>query len=370
MFGLKKKEKQGDQPVDAHIETMPEIFYGGQDPLVYRTSPQPTKVEASRSTSSIPTPLKAPQKPPPISPSQPLPQPIAPSSPSFFHQKWVWISASVVLIFVIGGIIWYYIQQARPKKQSVRPGQISLSTRTAPLPTPPQPPPLPAPPPEEAVPTTTPARSGGAIDFPRLALVDSSDLDGDELTDVEEELFGTDTGMWDSDGDSYYDGQEVLNLYNPKGTAPIKLIDSGLIREYRNPTSGYHLYYPKAWQLDSVSEDNAQVIITGTTGDFIEIRAVPRESGDTFERWFAVNAPRQKITDLETVANRFGVSLKVRTDKLVAYIEDTAHILVVSYHPLDSGPITFRHIMQLIIQSIRPSTFSSSVLLPTTTSTP
>lgn len=370
MFGLKKKEKQEDQPVDAHIETMPEIFYGGHDPLVYRTSPQPTKVETPRPQTLPSIPPSAPRQTLPYPSSQAPTMPSVPPSSSFFSKKWVWISASVVLIFVIGGIIWYYIQQARPGKQPVRPGQISLSTRTAPLPTPPQPPPPSAPPPEETVPTTTPARPGGLIDFPRLALVDSSDLDGDELTDVEEELFGTDTGIWDSDGDSYYDGQEVLNLYNPKGTAPIKLIDSGLIREYRNPTSGYHLYYPKAWQLDSVSEDNAQVIITGTTGDFIEIRSVPREAGDTFERWFAVNAPRQKITDLETVANRFGVSLKVRTDKLVAYVEDTAHILVMTYHPFDSGPIRFRHIMQLIIQSIQPSTFSSSVLFPAATSTP
>ncbi|HPL95271.1 MAG TPA: hypothetical protein PLF15_00615 [bacterium] len=57
-----------------------------------------------------------------------------------------------------------------------------------------------------------------------LMLESDSDIDSDNdsLTDIEEEIFGTDLNNPDSDGDGYLDGEEVLNGYNPMG--PGKLI--------------------------------------------------------------------------------------------------------------------------------------------------
>lgn len=43
------------------------------------------------------------------------------------------------------------------------------------------------------------------------------DSDNDGLTDLEEEIYGTNPNNPDSDGDSYKDGEEVLNGYNPLG---------------------------------------------------------------------------------------------------------------------------------------------------------
>ena len=43
------------------------------------------------------------------------------------------------------------------------------------------------------------------------------DTDGDGLTDVEEESYGTDMNNPDTDGDGYKDGEEVANGYDPLG---------------------------------------------------------------------------------------------------------------------------------------------------------
>lgn len=46
------------------------------------------------------------------------------------------------------------------------------------------------------------------------------DQDGDDLSDQEEELYGTDSTNPDTDGDGYSDGAEVASGYNPLKSAP------------------------------------------------------------------------------------------------------------------------------------------------------
>ena len=57
------------------------------------------------------------------------------------------------------------------------------------------------------------------------------DSDTDGLTDSEEKFWGTDPNNSDSDHDSYLDGQEIENGYNPLGEGKISqlLIDSNLV---------------------------------------------------------------------------------------------------------------------------------------------
>lgn len=49
------------------------------------------------------------------------------------------------------------------------------------------------------------------------------DSDNDELTDVDETKYGTDSNNPDSDGDGYLDGDEVKNGYNPIGEGKLEL---------------------------------------------------------------------------------------------------------------------------------------------------
>ncbi|MBU1907595.1 fibronectin type III domain-containing protein, partial [Patescibacteria group bacterium] len=56
------------------------------------------------------------------------------------------------------------------------------------------------------------------------------DSDSDGITDLEETLFGTYTRNPDTDGDGFLDGNEVFHLYNPAGNAPVRLLDSALVK--------------------------------------------------------------------------------------------------------------------------------------------
>jgi hypothetical protein len=57
------------------------------------------------------------------------------------------------------------------------------------------------------------------------------DMDGDGLLDIDEARLGTDPLNWDSDGDGFGDGEEVLVM----GTDPLNADDSTPARARRGP---------------------------------------------------------------------------------------------------------------------------------------
>lgn len=203
--------------------------------------------------------------------------------------------------------------------------------------------------------TTTPAAPVpvATLEFPAIIQIDSPDLDADGLTDAEEEVFTTDPSIFDTDADNYQDGLEVLNLYNPKGTAPVQIIDSGLVKDLVHAKNIYRIYYPLAWQVGLVDLAGDTTLITAANGDYIEYRIVPKIFGEDFTSWFARVANNERITDLQNSVNRFGTAYWHRRDDLVAYVDKPDFVLAIIYHPQSNAPIAFRHVMQMMLASLR-----------------
>jgi hypothetical protein len=200
---------------------------------------------------------------------------------------------------------------------------------------------------------TTPQFPDQLGQFPEQNLINTADLDADQLTDAEEESFSTDPGSSDTDQDGYYDGLEVFNLYNPKGFAPVKIIDSGLVKEYISANWQYRLYYPANWQSAEVDKDGNQVIFSTANGDFIEVHAFSKPSNQSFSDWFGATVRGEQFSDLVSLKNRFGVQGYERKDHLVSYFSTDTKIFVLLYHANTSGPISYRHIMTMATQSFR-----------------
>src|SRR3989338_10469499 len=330
----KNKNKKGEDFKGAHFLVIPDIFYGGKDPLIYheekakKAAPKPEKVSS----------------------------PAAVALASRFSGKKIWFTLSGLLVLVTAGISYYYFRQAAGETPGPSASVVGQEpTEVAEVIPPPAEPvePLAAEPVEPAQPVETALRP---LTLPRILLQDSADLDIDFLTDMEEEIFGTDSGIWDTDGDGYYDGQEVFNLYNPRGFAPVKLIDSGLVREYINPQRQYRVYYPIVWEAATVDVSGDHILFSSITGDFIEIRAAPKLAGESFPAWFARNFSGERFSDLTVINNRFKVDGYKRADDLVVYFESEAVVYMIIYQPAGTAlDVPFRHIMQMIYQSFRPS---------------
>lgn len=345
---------------EVQVSMMPEAFYGGKDPVVYSSG-----VLSSAKKNRPPVETLT----PPVSASiGTSPTSAASSDPTLPVAWWKkrrtpYIIGGGIFLLAAAGISWYYLASANPTSVVTQP--------TSEFPTDVLPPPVPA---EVVVPVTIPevvpapdgmpssspiasslstTSSFGQLQFPPTSLVGTADLDTDGLTDTEEEVFGTDSGTRDTDKDGYYDGQEVMNLYNPKGLAPVKLIDSGLVLEYVNPTWRYRVYYPTAWTTGNVDPAANQVLFSTITGDYVELRVFEKLFSESFPDWFAVTARGEQFTDMAPFVNRFTQDGWKRQDGLVFYFPTDTKVFVFIYHPASSA-ISYGHILRMMAESFRP----------------
>lgn len=350
MWWRKKEQKQ--EELSAGIKVIPEEFYGAKDPVVHYKgvimkgappAPVQSKENAGQATHGV----------------------SRLSAPRWLKSKKVKIILIIIFfVLVVAGISWYYIEQAARAKK--------LKNPITPVVT--QEPAKEIVQPEEIVPTSTveiiapveeiivaPTSTEPTLEFPNVQMLDSADLDSDSLTDMEEEMFGIDPGKWDTDGDGYYDGQETFNLYNPQGIAPMKIIDSGLVKEYVNPTWQYRLYYPAQWALGTVEAEANHVLFSALSGDFIEVVAEKMNVGETFTDWFARKAIGEQFSDLQEFTNRFQENCWKRNDDMVAYFVRDNSVFVLIYHPGGLDTIPYRHVMQIVEQSFRPAKTTAAI---------
>ncbi len=377
MFWRKKKKIKKISAKNLKVRTIPNIFYGGNDPLIYHTpkSVTPTKQRGilQKTAKKEKKELRG------IESGQRF---------SFLKSRKTIISLFVVFfVLALSAISWYYMRDYFAAQRLVKQrqegtvqieevekieqpeiveepeielepvGVLEVVTSTVTTT-------------EFVEPITTteletivqpPIIGKNVITFPVISLLDTPDIDSDQLTDAEEEIFDTDSGGFDTDKDGYYDGQEVLNLYNPKGVAPIKIIDSGFVKEYLNSSKSYRLYHPTSWQVGSVDIQGDQVLFSSIKGDYVEVRVVEKRSDENFQQWFDRVATAQKYGDLLQFVNRFDVEGMKRRDGLVAYFDRFDSVVVMVYHVNTPGPIAYRNIMQLMMQSFRHSGSSSII---------
>ncbi len=234
--GGEKEREITKQPMnldDFVIHTMPKEFLGGN---FVAPKPQPQAMPAKP---AVPT-----AQPAPIPAPQAAPMPAKPIAPPKKKSKLPFVLlGGLVLILLIGGGVWYYF---------------TVTTIEPPVIVEPLPEPEPEPEPEPK------------------PVQNSLDTDSDGLTDVEEQLYGTDFRNPDTDGDSYLDGNEVFHGYNPLSFAPSTLLDSERVQEFSmaatETSPGYSFLYPIEWTAETVESQatiitinaNERIVITPT----------------------------------------------------------------------------------------------------------
>lgn len=351
MFFKRASKLASPKPTLESVQTIPEIFYGGNDPeadvrVGNKTIVKPNSVTSGSGSGA--------------------------GTVSATHTRLIAVLMISIFVVVSAGAAWGYWKylgggsgsvsvetnqtttQVEGIENSSENGVVEMPTSTTDLAT--STPAVVTTTISNIVPTSSPfSLSELAADFPVINQLSAPDFDSDTLSDLEEDVFGTDQSVFDSDGDGYSDGQEVVNLYNPKGVTPVRLVDSGLVREFTHPRDVYRLYYPLVWQAGSVDAGSNTMLFTAANGDYIEVRLFNKNNGEDFSNWFGKNAKDQQITDLQTISNSFKTQYFKRKDGLVYYVDLREQVLVVLYHPLVNSPINYRTILQLFMESLRVS---------------
>lgn len=359
MFGKKTNEEKPAIPISARIETIPQAFYGGNDPVVYQNSVSKSShvdAEKPQIVAATPKPLPPPRPasgrvlaPATTSLQKPLPQ--------SGSKKLLIVGIVGLLIISIGGYFAYtYFFSVEPIPE-VSP------VVTPPIITTPSPVEVPVivatTTPEPIVVTSTPVpviRGGGSLKLPELSYIQILDDDKDTVSDREEaEVFQIDPGVWDTDKDGYYDGLEIGNLYNPKGIAPQRIIDSGIVKEYVSPIWQYRLYYPSMWKMDSIDARGDDMLLSGSSGDYIEIRAFKKEKGMDFSTWFSQNLQGENFGNFSSFENRFKMIGYKRQDGRVAFYETENAVYSIVYFFGAEERNSYPKVMEVLVQSFRPS---------------
>lgn len=199
-------------------------------------------------------------------------------------------------------------------------------------------------------------------------LPDASDKDRDELSDTEEELYGTKNYLPDSDRDGYVDGVELKNLFSPL-VANEALLESGLVVEYSNEIAGWAVYYPAQWFVEPIDATKQQVLFVSQTdeGDFFEITVENNPNQYTAEEWYDAliensddeDAPQVDKSTPVTVGEIDGV---VSPDGLVYYFATETQLIRILYTVGLQEEIAFRSTFEMMVNSFVLKNSSDSTI--------
>lgn len=177
------------------------------------------------------------------------------------------------------------------------------------------------------------------------------DNDNDGLTDAEELILSTNPSSSDSDKDGYVDGLEVFNLYNPQGTAPVKLEFTSLVKAYSNSTFAYALFYPEPWFAESVDDAGFELIISSTDYDFVNVFTVDKPADQDLTAWYMEQVPDLGIEDVENVVNRFDTEGIVSPDGFTYYFAQDDLVYIIHYNLGTGMQVKYPTLFKMIANS-------------------
>ena len=122
---------------------------------------------------------------------------------------------------------------------------------------------------------------------PAPEFIPAADTDKDNLTDAEEAIYGTHKNRRDTDNDSYIDGDEVANLYDPTSPGSARLHASPLVSTYLNSAYNYNIIHPASWTVKGI---NDSIIFQDPNGEFIQVLITQNDQGFIdIKEWYQMN---------------------------------------------------------------------------------
>ena len=300
----------GGPPKEPVIYTIPEQFYG-----LAAKAQLPRETAAPAPAAAV---VAAPGTPG-VATVTPAPMPEKKGSKA-------WILIPIVALLLLGGIGFAVWKLMKPKPSA--PVQPSV---TLPTPQPePEPTPEPEPEPEPEPATTTPEvpPAPGPAD----------DVDGDGLTTSEEGLFGTSVDKADSDDDGFPDAVEVMNLYNPAGFRPTKLIEAGLVKEFLSARFSLAALIPTAWTAFGEDAEGPVTILSADAEASQQDRFTIAEGGELGSQSildaYLTRNPDVSPSQVQPFTTKSGMEGVRSPDGSTAYVAHEGTFLIVVYQPV------------------------------------
>jgi hypothetical protein len=274
----------------------------------------------------------------------------ASAAPAPESKKWLLIPiGAVVFLGVAGFLAWFFLLR-KPAPTAPASQQPSVTLPTAEPEPEPQPAPEPAPAPVEEA-TSTPPTPEPPPSAPPSEPAEAPDTDNDGLSNDEEALYGTNPDKADSDEDGFSDSVELVNLYNPAGFKPTKLLEAGLVTEMTSTDGKYDLLYPTSWSKSDKA--GGEVTFTNAQNQPISLSIEDNTQGQSVLDWYLSQTPGVSPTAVQPFFTKSGLEGVRSPDGLTAYIDAGGKVYILAYTPGLEATHDFRSTLVMMMNSFR-----------------
>lgn len=338
----------GAPKLEPEIHVIPDEFYGAAAKAKL-SKPKPAPRTAVQATAAA-------------APGQAAAPPQAPPPVRRGSKKWLLIPVfAVIFLALLGFGTWLLLRPREAPAPSPPPPSVSIQIPpSAPAPEPvaeappeePEPEPAPEPEPQvepEPPPPPPPPISTAPWTYRVPAVTD--DRDGDGLSAAEEALYGTDPENADSDRDGFSDALEVVNLYNPAGFTPTRLIEAGLVTAHASEEGGFEIFFPVSWEARLQGE--GEVLFTNPENEPIAVTVEENPQGQSILDWYLSRNPSVSPVEVQQFFTKSGLEGVRSPNGLAAYIRGGDRVYIVAYAPGLSDSVHFRATFFMMVNSFR-----------------
>ncbi|MFH1078376.1 MAG: fibronectin type III domain-containing protein, partial [Patescibacteria group bacterium] len=177
------------------------------------------------------------------------------------------------------------------------------------------------------------------------------DTDSDGLTDLEETLFGTDSRNPDTEGDGFNDGNEVFHLYNPSQDAPVRLLDSALVKVVTAPV-GWVMSIPTPWSVTMDPADGTKATIDTHHGETFLISIESNPQKKEILQWYLDTHPGVNPTQVMAYRSKGGYEGIIGVDQLTTYVPWGNRVFVFTYDIDGQSFINYRTTYYMMMNSL------------------
>ncbi|MCI0479571.1 fibronectin type III domain-containing protein [Candidatus Uhrbacteria bacterium] len=195
------------------------------------------------------------------------------------------------------------------------------------------------------------------------------DTDSDGLTDLEEALFGTDPRNPDTEGDGFNDGNEVFHLYNPSKEAPVRLIDSALVKVVTAPV-GWVMSVPTPWEVTMDATDGTKATVDTRHGELFVVTIEQNPRKLPVLQWYLEAHPDVNPSQIMEYRSKGGLRGIIGVDQLSTYIPWGERVFVFTYDLDGQSFINYRTTYYMMLNSLVLSGMSTGPVLPTNEALP
>ncbi|MBU1349072.1 hypothetical protein KJ781_03315 [Patescibacteria group bacterium] len=177
------------------------------------------------------------------------------------------------------------------------------------------------------------------------------DTDSDGLTDLEESLFGTDARNPDTEGDGFNDGNEVFHLYNPSQDAPVRLLDSALVKIVTAPV-GWVMSIPTEWEVAMDPVDGTKATVDTRHGETFLISIESNPAKKPILQWYLDTHPGVNPSQVMAYRSKGGYEGIIGVDQLTTYVPWGNRVFVFTYDIDGQSFINYRTTYYMMMNSL------------------